>query len=666
LEELSCYSCCNIFSLLLLTTWISTFAAPISEVIPTQTGVVQSPDAPTAFGYDFVMTKLDLASPMSVGTIPNAYKLTVNVTINITGTIINGPSVIDTIPTGMTPTAASGIDWTCSLFVATNPKTVRCNYSPNITSTKANQTISLSPIFISVRVATDIAPKVTNIAVIQDPDDNIPNNTSSVVSTIKSADLQIKKTESPSLIEEGDTILYTMVITNNGPTTATNVIVSDTIATAYLTNTHVTLTPGFVSTFVGGVVQWTNPAFSKGARATLSVTSVARPGSNGQAIVNAATVTSDTPDWNPANNRSDVTFVIGGLAISKFVDRSIADVGEPIVWTIVITNTGTTNASNVLVTDVFTPSLDITASPTRSPTIGFISRVGNTVNYNNASLAPGVPVRITVKTRANKNVTSAETISNRAKVSWGSPKVTITSNSAHLDVSPAVDIAVTKSVDVGDGAEVQRSDILNYSIDVENIGSFPAANVVITDLLSTNLNFLSYNIGSTDAITSTSQGRRFHTWNIVDPINPGDTVSINLRAQVRSDAGNGSLVVNKSCAHADDEVFIDNNCGRTANAVVIPPQPSMSITYSVTPTQGRVGDVFTFKIRVTNNSSEDVTGIQVSNSYPTTVDFQTVQTDQGTLTTNSSTNTFVVTIGTLVPADTATITVLMKDRKSVG
>src|SRR5262249_10509523 len=60
-------------------------------------------------------------------------------------------------------------------------------------------------------------------------DPNTGNNTASATETPQQADLALTKAVSDPTPNVGDTITYTVTLTNNGPDTATNVTVQDTL-----------------------------------------------------------------------------------------------------------------------------------------------------------------------------------------------------------------------------------------------------------------------------------------------------------------------------------------------------------------------------------------------------------------------------------------------------
>jgi len=141
---------------------------------------------------------------------------------------------------------------------------------------------------------------------------NAAGNTAScsfTVTVTESADLLISKSANRGTVKPGQTISYTITVNNLGPSTAKNVIINDPTpqGTVFLNATnksgHVITAPGVGST---GTVTWY--LGNLGAQETsfngLIVTVLVRGNAN---IVNTATVTSDTPDPNLANNTATVT-----------------------------------------------------------------------------------------------------------------------------------------------------------------------------------------------------------------------------------------------------------------------------------------------------------------------------------------------------------------------
>jgi uncharacterized repeat protein (TIGR01451 family) len=116
--------------------------------------------------------------------------------------------------------------------------------------------------------------------------------------TVPPPDLSVAKT-GPATTTEGNNITYTLVATNNGPTTATGVSISDPVPA---NSTFVSASPG--CSLSAGVVTCTAGTLTSGASQTFTVTVTAGSGSS---IVNTATIGGNQPDPNGGNNSSTVT-----------------------------------------------------------------------------------------------------------------------------------------------------------------------------------------------------------------------------------------------------------------------------------------------------------------------------------------------------------------------
>jgi uncharacterized repeat protein (TIGR01451 family) len=100
-------------------------------------------------------------------------------------------------------------------------------------------------------------------------DPNTANNTASVTQTPQQADLVLIKVVNPTLQLEGFTVTYTFFLTNNGPTTATNVTVTDPFPSSLTLVGPNTPSQG---TFDAASGVWSVGSLADGASATLTVT----------------------------------------------------------------------------------------------------------------------------------------------------------------------------------------------------------------------------------------------------------------------------------------------------------------------------------------------------------------------------------------------------------
>jgi uncharacterized repeat protein (TIGR01451 family) len=123
---------------------------------------------------------------------------------------------------------------------------------------------------------------------------------------LQKADLAIVKTADQATVLVGAALNYTLTVSNLGPDTAQNVVVTDTLPSG---TTYVNaVSPGWTITQSTGVVTDTTDSLPSGLTQTIIVT-INAPSVPGN-ITNTAHVTSDTPDPNPTNNTSSVTTTV--------------------------------------------------------------------------------------------------------------------------------------------------------------------------------------------------------------------------------------------------------------------------------------------------------------------------------------------------------------------
>jgi uncharacterized repeat protein (TIGR01451 family) len=242
---------------------------------------------------------------------------------NITYTAVvtnNGPAAattvtaVDTIPANTTfvsDVVPSG--WTCT----TNSTTVSC--------TNPSQAVNASSTFTFVFMVTAgtapntvITNSITVGSAVSDP--TAVNNTATVMTTVTSptqADLSITKTGSPDPVNQGDTLVYIITVSNNGPASALSVVMTDTLPTA-VTYVSSSATQGTCSQATGTV---TCPigTMSNGQIVTITINVTATTMSTSSYAVNSASVSSSTSDPDSANNTATFTSTIAAPNVVQLV-----------------------------------------------------------------------------------------------------------------------------------------------------------------------------------------------------------------------------------------------------------------------------------------------------------------------------------------------------------
>jgi uncharacterized repeat protein (TIGR01451 family) len=230
---------------------------------------------------DLIITKADTPDPVLVGN---------NLTYLLTVTN-NGPSaatnvtVNDPLPPSVTFVSASPSQGSCS-----GTSTVTCTLGSLASGSNATVTIVVRPTQVGTLSNT---ASVTG----SEADPNTANNTATAPTTVSpKADLAIIKTDTPDPVKFKTNLTYTIRVTNNGPSPATGVTVTDPLPGSV---TFVSATPSQGSCSGTSTVTCTLGSLASGSSATITL--VVTPNQVGQ-LTNTVGVTGSEADPNTANN----------------------------------------------------------------------------------------------------------------------------------------------------------------------------------------------------------------------------------------------------------------------------------------------------------------------------------------------------------------------------
>ena len=248
----------------------------------------------------------------------------------------------------------------------------------------------------------------------------LPNPVNTI--PIMTADLVTDKAlgaGSSSTPSVGDTVNFEITVTNNGPDSATNVTLTDSLPIGLTpTANNGTVTNG---TFTAGT--WDIPLLTSGATATLTLEGTVDAGQAGNVITNtlAAPATSDADD--PSTVGDDLTESVTVMLLDA--DFSITKTNSPgtngnidqandtlnsgdiTTYTIEVTNNGPDTVSGAIITDIVGPGLTCAASdpvsitgdgvPAGSSTIADLTGAGVVL----AALADGETTTLTYDCTVN-------------------------------------------------------------------------------------------------------------------------------------------------------------------------------------------------------------------------------------------------------------------------
>ena len=262
----------------------------------------------------------------------------------------------------------------------------------------------------------------------------------------------------------GDTIDYTITVTNTGNVTENNIVVED--AMLGRTWTVATLAPGESETFTASYVV-TAEDIAAGS------------------VVNTATAEGTDPEGDRPEGEGESTVPTEqeepSLAVVKTSDaQGSVDVGDVINYTITVINNGNVVVNNITVVDEL---------------VGWTGAAAQTIE----TLAPGQSQSFT----AAYTVTEADiingSVANTATAQGDDPDGESTTGEGEV-VVPTVpeneSLTVTKTTDVAAGTVVRTGDVINYTITVTNTGNVTVNNITVEDALTGNTGANAWTIAS--------------------------------------------------------------------------------------------------------------------------------------------------------------------------
>ena len=249
-----------------------------------------------------------------------------------------------------------------------------------------------------------------------------------------SADVAITKM-GPASVVPGTNVVYTISVTNTGPSDAASVVVDDPtpVGLTFVSNAGDCLTafPCALGTVPAGATRTITATFAVPAGYTTP-----------NPILNTATVSTATADPVPANNTATVQ-----TAVALQADLRVTKAGPPsavpgtaVVYTITVTNAGASDAMDVVVDDP-TPAGLTWTSNTGDCLTAFPCALG--------LLPPGATRTITAAFAIPPDYTTPDPIVNTATVSSATPDAVPADNTATAStaLASAADIALAKTVD---------------------------------------------------------------------------------------------------------------------------------------------------------------------------------------------------------------------------
>ncbi|RIV44933.1 gliding motility-associated C-terminal domain-containing protein [Flagellimonas pelagia] len=457
-----------------------------------------------------------------------------------------------------------------------------------------------------------------------DPDSTPANGVSSeddqgdvTVAPEEVIDLSLTKQidKSPPLVS--DNVRFTLTVTNDGPSDATSVEVTDLLPSGY---TYVSDNSGGSYDELTGI--WVVGTVANGASQSLSILANVNASGN---YINVAEITGhdqtdvdSTPNNNvPGEDDQDEVIVVPNpivdISVTKTVDEFIPEVGAEIVFTVTVTNDGPSDATNVVVTDALASGYQFVNAVASNGAYNASNgswTVGSLPNGTSETLDVTVevlPTGIYSNTAELTNVTEDDVDSTPGNNSeTEDDQQTITPI-----VVPVSDLLLRKSVNVLSPYVGQE---VIFTISITNYGPSDVTGVEIIDQLPTGYSYVSHS--STAGTYSAATGM----WTLNGTLVDGNTETLNIVATVNPDGDYFNVTEVFASDNLDPNSTPNNNNffeNDQDNAGTTPiPSADLNLDVSVDNTTPDVGTNVTFTLTLWNEGPSDAIGVMVENRLP--------------------------------------------------
>jgi uncharacterized repeat protein (TIGR01451 family) len=476
-----------------------------------------------------------------------------------------------------------------------------------------------------------------------------PSDNSAILASVfveNGVDIAVTQTDSPDPVLPGQDITYTISVVNNGPDFPFSLNMNGTIP-AGTTFQSFSAPPGWnVSTppvgsggaYSAELITSRDKARGLGGDFTLVVrVNPETPG--GATISHTVMASSPEPDPVPGNNSSTEMTQVGqtaDLQVTKSAGAETVLPGQPITYTITVTNNGPGDATAVQLTEIVPSNTTFQSFSAPAGWSVEAPPVGGTgsVTASTAMLPSGGMAAFTYTVLVDGGASGA-VIQNNATVSSSTPDPDSSNNSDTFFVF--VDFLVDMAVAQTDAPDpVQPGQNITYTITVTNNGpDFPFV-INLSGATPANTTFVSLEtpefwvaetppVGGTGSFTATlfqkggareRRGADVFTFVVkVDEATPDATVITNT--------------VNVSSP--DPDPVPGNNMSAETTTVMVPVtvQADLALTKTATPDPAFPGQTLTYTVTVRNNGPNAADGVTLSEMVPVGTTFQSVSAPPG-------------------------------------
>ena len=427
-----------------------------------------------------------------------------------------------------------------------------------------------------------------------DPDagDRTASATTEIVSE---ADVGVTKTATPDPVTAGETISYAIRVANGGPAVARDVVLTDPVPGAIAVSS-VDPEPA-CALGAGNQVRCAFGDLPPGTSREITIVGTVAAGAGGT-LTNTATATTATADPVPGNDAATaVTGVTAraALALTKTAAPARAVAGEPLTWTLQLTNGGPSAAEDVHVVDPV--PADVAVTSVSAP----CTATGQDVVCAFGTLPAGATREITITGTVGAGATG--TLRNTATASTITPGPNPVTAVAETPVDTSVALGLVKTVD---RSPVAAGEEVAFTLTASNAGPSRAVAATLSDELPPGVAFLA----ADPPANCTSEGSLVTC--VLGDLDPGDDQVVTIRARVDAAAAGGlrvnhATLASPSAPGAPAEAEAPFTVDRSAD---------VRLDKTATPDPATAGEALAYVLTATNDGPSTAEAVVIRDTLP--------------------------------------------------
>jgi uncharacterized repeat protein (TIGR01451 family) len=427
------------------------------------------------------------------------------------------------------------------------------------------------------------------------------NNSASVTVTVLPViDLGVAIAANPSPVATGQTLVYTLNATNQGPDAASAVTVSDVLPSG-VTFVSASSSAGSAPTISAGTVTALLGALSPGASATVVITVVPTV-SPGATLLDSATISSPEFDSNTSNNSASLLVPVrpvSNLAVTMTPSGSSVPIGQTIGYSMVVANAGPVDEPDAVLSLPLPPVVNLVSC---SSSQGTPVVTKSLVSIDLGAIAKGNSATITMLISPQSGALGSLTMTASASAYNANLDPAQTHASATVTVAPAAELSVSLGLPK---TPVYQDVNATYTITVSNAGPSPATNVSVASPLPAGATFVS----AADSQGSAPVFQAGQLAALLGTLAAGHSATVSVVLTAPLPVPSGLTISASATAEPFDPNLTDNSASAT---MAILPSDDLAVSLVSASQTGQMGKNLTLTATVVNSGPSSDSAVVLS------------------------------------------------------